>query len=240
MIRKAVLLIHGFVGGTYDLEYIQNHLELNRRFDTFSYTLPGHERILSKVEYPDWINRSEEMVKWLIDNGYREIYLVSHSMGGVIASYLASKYKEIKKVVLAAPSFNYLSVVKDSIHLKDSIKSSTKVLKTYSSKEILSRILKLNVSATREFMKLVSKYYDTPKEITCPVLLLQGTKDDLVPISSSEYVYNSVKSKVKKMVIVEGVTHDIFRNERVNEIYSVIEKFLRYPIIEGGISKIWV
>lgn len=237
MFRKAILLVHGFAGGTYDLEYIQNNLSLNKRFDVYSYTLPGHERILSKVKYTEWLRKSEEMVEFLINNGYREIYVIGHSMGGVITGYLASKYKQIKKIVLAAPAFHYLSVVKDDINFKDSFKASTKVLKAYPSDDIIDRVLKLNVGATREFMKLVSECYNVPSNINCSILILQGDKDNLVPISSSEYVYDNVKSKDKKMFIISGVNHRIFDNKRKDEIYNIVLKFLKNKI-KSGIYKI--
>ena len=40
--KKAVLLIHGFAGGTYDLENLTKNLQANN-FDTFTFTLPGHD-----------------------------------------------------------------------------------------------------------------------------------------------------------------------------------------------------
>ena len=108
MFRKAVLIIHGFAGGTYDEEELANYLELNRNFDVYQFTLPGHEKNLGKVKYQEWIDASENQVKWLINNGYGSIYLIGHSMGGVIASYIATKYKEVKKLVLAAQKRYYL------------------------------------------------------------------------------------------------------------------------------------
>ena len=33
--RKAVLIIHGLAGGTYDEEPLANYLELNRKLDVF-------------------------------------------------------------------------------------------------------------------------------------------------------------------------------------------------------------
>ena len=41
--RKAILIIHGFAGGTYDQEYLANELELQSHFDVFTFTLPGHD-----------------------------------------------------------------------------------------------------------------------------------------------------------------------------------------------------
>ena len=77
--RKAILIIHGFAGGTYDEEELANYLQLERFFDVYQFTLPGHEKNLSKVKYQEWIDYSEQKLKWLIKNGYNNIYLISFS-----------------------------------------------------------------------------------------------------------------------------------------------------------------
>lgn len=227
LFKKAILIIHGFAGGTYDQEELANYLELNRNFDVFQFTLPGHERNLSKVEHDEWIKKSEQQIEWLISNRYNKIYLIGHSMGGVIATYLASKYEEVKKLVLAAPAFHYLSVIKENLNVSKSLQVAPKVIKTYGSEEIVARMLKLNVTVLKEFMTLVKEYYDYPKDIICPVLIIQGKSDNLVPVSSSEYVYNSVKSKQKKLICLDDVTHDVFRSEKKEEIFKLIERFLK-------------
>lgn len=225
--KKAILIIHGFAGGTYDEEELANYLELNRNFDVFQFTLPGHEKNLSKVDYNEWIIYSEKQVKWLIENGYNTIYLIGHSMGGVIATYLATKYKQIKKLVLAAPAFHYLNVIKDKLNLSESLKVAPKILKDYGSDEIIARMLKLNVRVISEFIELVKRYYDTPNDVKCDTLILQGKNDNLVPISSSEYVYESIKSKNKKIIFLDDTTHDIFRGNNKEDIFRVVEKFLK-------------
>ena len=227
LFKKAILLIHGFAGGTYDEEELANYLELNRGFDVFQFTLPGHDKNLSKIDRNEWIKCSEEQVEWLIKNGYNRIYLIGHSMGGVIATYLSSKYKEIKKIVLAAPAFQYLNVIKDDLNIGKSLKVAPKIIKDYGSDEVIARMLKLNVSVLKEFIEFVKENYDYPKYINCPVLILQGDNDSLVPVSSSQYVYDSVKSKYKKLIILEGVTHDIFRDTNKEKIFKIVEKFLK-------------
>lgn len=225
--RKAILIIHGFAGGTYDEEELANYLELNRSFDVYQFTLPGHSKNLSKVKYNEWIKASEDQINWLIENGYKNIYVIGHSMGGVIATYIASQYKEVKKLILAAPAFQYLNVIKNDLNLTGSIKTAPKIIKTYGGDEILARFLKLNPLVIREFMELVKKYYDYPKNIICPVLIIQGKNDNLVPITSSKYVYDSVSSKLKKLVYVDKLTHDVFRSSNKLEIFKLIEHFLK-------------
>lgn len=238
LFKKAILIIHGFAGGTYDQEELANYLELNRNFDVFQFTLPGHEKNLSKVERIEWIKASEDKIEWLIRNGYNKIYLIGHSMGGVIATYLASKYKEVKKLVLAAPAFHYLNVIKDDLNVSKSLKVAPKIIKDYGSDEVIARMLKFNVSVIKEFMELVKEHYNFPKDVTCPVLIIQGKNDNLVPITSSEYVYSKVKSNVKRLILVDGLNHDIFRGNKKEIIYSIVECFLKHYSIRGGIDNI--
>lgn len=234
LFRKAILIIHGFAGGAYDQEELANYLELNRSFDVYQFTLPGHDRSLGKAKYQEWINRSEKQLEWLINNGYNNIYLIGHSMGGVIATYLASKYKQVKKLVLGAPAFHYLNSDNNII---ENIKKAPKLLEDYSSDQIISKFFKLNLSTLKEFTNLVKEYYDYPNDVICPVLILQGNKDNVVPMSSSEYVYKTLNKNVKKLVIIDDVNHDIFRTNRKEEIFEIVENFLKYNT-KGGIDKI--
>lgn len=236
LFRKAILIIHGFAGGTYDQEELANYLELNNSFDVFQFTLPGHDKNLSKVKYEEWINKSEEKIEWLIDNGYKTIYLIGHSMGGVIATYLASKYNEVKKLVLLAPAYHYLNVVNDDLNITESLKIAPKVIEMYGGDELIGRFFKLNISVLKEFMELVKKYYACPSKVTCTTLILQGLDDHLVPKSSSEYVYENLKG-VKKLVYIKNATHELCREERKEEIYELLYEFLKYNI-KGGIDTI--
>ena len=70
--RKAILMIHGFVGGNYDYGDLINELELVKNFDVFTYTLPGHEKLIVKnVKQKDWIKESERQIDILIQNKYK-------------------------------------------------------------------------------------------------------------------------------------------------------------------------
>ena len=99
--RKAVLIIHGFAGGVYDAESIQYKLNPNWELDVYNFTLPGHERNLTHdVTYHEWLDSVDEHIEYLIKAGYRSIYVIGHSMGGLLATHAAVKYKEVKKLVL--------------------------------------------------------------------------------------------------------------------------------------------
>jgi esterase/lipase len=229
-LRKAVLMIHGFAGGVYDAENLSRYLQLNRKLDVFTFTLPGHEKgVKLNNEYKEWVKKSEDELQFLIDNGYNSIYIIGHSMGGVIATYLASKYKNVvKKVILAAPAFKYLYVDDKGLQIVKTIKNSPDILKGYPTTEVVSRFFQLSPTALKEFMRLVKKYYNTPLKIDQPIMIIHGTEDKIVPESSTDYVYNSVKSKCKVYVTVQGANHDLFRSSKKDEINILVCQFLTH------------
>ena len=224
--KKAVLIIHGFAGGTYDEEPLFFRLQSESKFDVYNFTLPGHITNLSTdVEYQDWIDAVDKRINKLIEIGYNDIYVVGHSMGGVLATYAAIKYKQVKKLVLVAPAFSYLSTEDKSTFTK-SIKSAPELIKEYNPKEIISRVLKVSIQQLKEFEKIVEVSQKNPSKITVPTLIIQGTSDSLVPYESSEKIFNEMNC-IKYLIEVDGVTHDVFFGHKVEEICNEITNFLK-------------
>ena len=226
LFRKAILIIHGFGGGTYDEEYLSNRLELIRNFDVFTFTLPGHDGLFkSNMKENDWIKSTEDMIQFLINNNYKTIYVIGHSMGGVLASRLASNHKEIKKLVLLAAAFRYLEFKNDDIDIVKSLKKTPELVKDYK-EEFISRLIKMPPTAIKEFMATVKDNQNVLKNINIPTLIIQGTKDDLVPLETLDYIYNEIPSVNKEVLVLDGVTHDIFKSDKRQEVTDEIIKFL--------------
>jgi len=238
--RKAVLLIHGFAGGVYDEESLQYKLSPNWEFDVYNFTLPGHERNLTRdVKYNEWIEAVDERIEFLINQGYKKIYLVGHSMGGVLATIAATKYKQVKKLVLVAPAFQYLDEDDKWIEKIDSlIKNGVNIVKAYKGKEIISRILKVSIPMFLEFSKLVNDSQEFPAKINIPTLIFQGKCDDIVPATSSEYVFDKIKDK-KWLIYLDEVNHEVFRSSKQDIVNEEIEKFLTSAVYNEEQIRNW-
>jgi len=228
--KKAILMIHGFVGGNYDFGNLHNELQTYHNLDVFTYTLPAHEKfIVSDVKYHEWIEESKKQIEFLINHGYKQIYLIGHSMGGVIAAYLASLYPEVKKLVLAAPAFRYFYFKDGKVDIKslnDTLKHFKEIIKGEDSEQIVSRILKTPISTTIEFTKLVNHCQECVKNINCQTLIIHGTNDIIVPTEATDYVYNNVKSTTNILVNVKGLNHCCFTSKNSQKIKEIIKTFL--------------
>lgn len=229
--RKAILMIHGFVGGIYDYGNLPNELELVRKFDVFTFTLPGHEKLIVKdAKHTDWIKSAEDQIETLIKNNYKTIYVIGHSMGGVLAAHLAKKYKQVKKLVLVAPAFRYFYFKDGKVNIKgfnETIKNIPSMFKNMGTEKVLERITKTPITTMLEFTKLVSNLEKDIKEVTCPVLTIRGTEDKVVPIESVDYIYNNLNTKTNILYNIKDITHDCFLHKRNEELNQIIISFLK-------------
>lgn len=228
--KKAVLIIHGFGGSMWETEYLLNYLEFNTNYDVYSFTLPGHEKAIVKgVKCEEWIKASEEKLEMLIKK-YSTVYVIGHSMGGVLASHLASKYRQVKKLVLLAPAFIYGNFDQNKLDFKNLMHGAKEYKEKYKEEiypDLLSRIRRLPLATLLEFKKLVRDNYKCPEDIFCPILVMHGLEDEIVPISSSKYVYNSVKSRDKTLTLIKNTKHRILNGDRKEEVSKYISIFLK-------------
>lgn len=225
--RKAVLIIHGFVGCLYDNEYLMNYLELDHKFDVFARTLPGHyeDENYQKVSFKEWIDFIDSTIHNLLSFGYGEIYIIGHSMGGILASYAASKYKQVKKVVFLNAAFNYLNLKQNKVDILEN-----KDYKDYI--EVFDKVLHTSIPFFLEFVKLVKEYHDSIKNVTTESLILQSTIDQVVPIENGIKINEDLASQRKYLTYLKDERHEVLNGgmenlERKKEIAEYIRLFLR-------------
>ena len=226
MFKTAVLVIHGFCGGLWENEYLVNYLQENSSLDVFAYTLPNHEKdFLGTAKYQEWINDTLKHFLHL-KKKYKKIILIGHSMGGVIASYIASIYN-VKKLILVAPAFEYLNFEKNKQDLKD-IKSIVKENNNYSLyKDFATKLLRYSPFVLNEFRKLVKENKDTIKKVNCDTLILHGSIDELVPISASIYAFDNLNTNNKYLTIINDVRHRVFLSDKKELISNYIYKYIK-------------
>lgn len=209
--KKAVLIIHGFVGSLKDNEYLMNYLNYDKNFDVFARTLPGHydDETYQKVGYQAWIDFVDLEIADILKHGYKCIYVIGHSMGGILAGYLASKYKEVKKVVFLNAAYTYLNLKQNKIDILEH-----KDYKDYI--EVFDRVLHTSIPFFLEFVKLVKEYHGVLANITTETLVLQSTADQVVPSINGIEIYNSIKGE-KYLTFLENDRHMLFAGNKVDE-----------------------
>lgn len=218
--RKAVLIIHGFTGSLYENEYLMNYLELDPNYDVYARTLPGHNMDrFSSAKMKDWIEFVSKEIEELIGNGYRSIYVIGHSMGGILATILASKYKEIKKLVLINAAFDYLNFKqnKDDLIDKDTSKYA----------HLWQKALRTSPIMFNEFRHLVKEGNKYLNLVTCDTLILRSTRDEIIPYKVGDTIYQKISAKEKYLTDIKDASHVVLSGSRKEITSYYIKAFLK-------------
>jgi len=220
LFRKAIVIIHGFTGNLYDNEYLMNYLEDELLFDVYAETLPGHNKDrFSDATAEDWKNSVDNLINRLINNGYSTIYVIGHSMGGVLAGYLASRYKEVKKVVFINAAYDYINIKQNKEDIKE------KSLSKYG--HLWQKLIRISPGMINEFRKLVDEGKGFLKDVHCEALILRSMEDAIIPFETGDFIYNSLSSNEKYLTNIKNATHRLISGDKKEIASEYIRLFLK-------------
>ena len=223
--KTGVLFLHGFTGGMFEVRPFIQYVEERTDWITSVPILPGHEFPidLSKVSAESWMMEAELALNRLRKES-DQIIVVGFSMGGIIAMYLALRYK-IEKLVLLSAAAKYIS---PRYLLEDAAVLLTKHYPPNTFYHLYDYKLRHTpLRAAKEFVrvvKMVEPYYG---QITTPVCLVQGKKDGIVPFSTGELLLRSLGSKQKELIISENGKHHICYSDDCDEWFAKVYKFMK-------------
>jgi carboxylesterase len=231
------LIIHGFTGGPHELEPLTEYLQKRTDWHISVPTLPGHGRklALENVNYKSWIETAEASLKKLRES-FDEIYVIGFSMGGMIAAYLAAKYK-VDKLVLLATAGKYLSFKQISFDLgeivRDGVTGKLPQNKLY--RHYKRKLGSVPFKANIEFLKLVRLTRKSLKNVESPVLIAQGQMDNMVPYKTAYYLDKEISSKRKEVVFFERSRHLICLGNDKDTLNRMVHEFLLKP---SGVNEV--
>lgn len=229
MKNTAILMIHGFMGSPKEFSKLIEFLEEKTKYDIFTFTLPGHSKEDDPKQFKQelWLEAAEKELLKLIKLKYKHIYLLSHSMGGVLACDLASKYQEVEKLVLLAPAFSFMGF--SHKYLKY-FKTTTKFSKIYSffrRDPLVKRMLGVPKHLQAEYLDLISSKQEVLKNVNAKVLQITGSKDKLVTKKDAKYVFNNIASKDKELVNYKAAGHKALSSADADAIHEKILEFFK-------------
>ncbi|HLO10878.1 MAG TPA: alpha/beta fold hydrolase [Pseudoneobacillus sp.] len=229
------LCIHGFTGAPYEVEPLVDFLEKRTDWVLRVPTLPGHGETLQLkgISYKQWLVHAENELNWLLDK-CEIVYIIGFSMGGLIASYLATKYPIHKLVLLSAAAY-YINFKQLAVDIKEMFKDTIKG--NLSSNELFLRYKKkitaTPIGATVQFRKLVTEVRPILSEVKTPTFIAQGESDGIVPMKSAQYLYEHIGANRKEILYIPDSKHHICHCNQNELLFENILSFLNEKIHEG-------
>lgn len=217
--KTALVTIHGFGKRvSHEFDPLVKALS-NDEYDiiTFDMFNPKDE---NDVNWKKWIRRCEKKME-TIEAEYDHITLLGFSMGGVIASYLATIYP-VEQMILVAPAFQYLNATKI-------MEYGMKGLRALRNPEPSPSNM-LSSEYVYGFTEVVAQYKESITQVDCPVLFLHGSDDEVIPVSSSKDAYQKVLGK-RLLLQVEGGKHRMLYDNTVqDQLFPIIQLMMEHKI----------
>lgn len=108
--NRIIIFYHGNQDSACNWRYIPRHFGFAGD-DTLVVEYPGYAGDDRPITKENLFGLVDTIEQWTLEQGYAEVYLVSYSLGGALASYHASK--EVDRVLMFAPFDSLINVVWD-------------------------------------------------------------------------------------------------------------------------------
>jgi alpha-beta hydrolase superfamily lysophospholipase len=246
--KAEILITHGFGehSGRYDAltEHLVSHgfstAVYDHRGHGLSDGLPGHVESFSEYDedLAKVVNLSHSRA------GSRAIFLIGHSMGGLVAlRYAARGGAHLAGIVVSAPLIAVAVSVPayktmfarvgarmaPRLRLDNEINPShlsrdPEVGRAYAADPLVNRKVSTRwfVEATRAMQEVA----EWAPRIKTPLLVMHGTEDRLASVEATKRLFDRAGSPDKELVIYPGYYHELFNEPEKREVYERVAEWL--------------
>jgi len=228
--ETGCLLIHGFSSTPAELRELGEKL-IAEGYSVYGVKLAGHGTTLEDFEnskYEHWINSATEAYNKL-KSSCSKIYVIGHSMGGVLALNIAENHP-VDRLVLLAPAL----VTKDKTALLVPILKHFMKYKQWAPterpKEETKYLLgygKIPLACVHELSKLQRITKAKLSNIDKPLLIIHSKKDNAIDGKGIEIIERSVTSKEIKKVFLNKCGHNITVEREKETVFKEVLDFLQ-------------
>jgi len=227
-----IIFIHGLA--SYGSVWHKNINKLKDNHRCIAVDLPGNGRS-TKGDFPfSMFFYAESVVQFIQQLGLNEVNLCGHSMGGQIAQIIALRYPQlVKKLILAAPAgfefftahdkllFNQMMLLgnfiyADEYHLASTIRDGFSVIPDEAEgmiNDLKEQLFSGKLSYYRTMVTgsingmMNEQVYDFLPQLNCPVLVVFGEKDKLIPNKLIHHTTTQAIARQGTAQLKQGTLH---------------------------------
>jgi carboxylesterase len=229
----GLLLSHGFMGTPQSVRYLGEKLsELG--YTVYAPRLEGHGthyKDMEKTTYLDWFFDLETGYMYLKEQ-CSTIFIIGQSMGGTLALWLASKYKDITGLVLinaalSVPNYEQWIGRSSPRYLSESAPD----IKLQGVHEITYN--KVPIQSIHELQALMRKTPEKLQNITNSILCFKSAEDHVVPPVNTDYIAEQIGSFQKEVVTLYHSYHVASMDHDKEEMTKRIHKYIQRNLNEA-------
>ena len=209
-----LILFHGNAEDIFLVSNFANAIELYIKMNVVVVEYPGYS--IYKTSKSNEGNIEEiilndslivyDKIKEVFGINDENIFILGRSIGSAPASYLASKRNPGGLFLISA-----FTSIKDVINNHSFNLGGIFIKSSFETKKYINNV-------------------------NCPILLIHGVKDTLIPSEQSKYLYNQIKGEIKECLLREDMTHNKYK--LYEDIIIPISSFLeKHNLIKNKVNR---
>ncbi|KIL39857.1 hypothetical protein SD70_17505 [Gordoniibacillus kamchatkensis] len=222
-----ILMVHGFTGSPLEFRRLGHYL--NRHgYTVHAVRLPGHGTTLkdmTRTRWSDWWAHIVSSYEDVIRFGGKKIVAVGHSMGGLLALKLAVEKKVDGAVCLSTPIYIQKRLACVEV-MKQWLGNSSKSAPAAPAAAESFYYAKPPLQCLISLWFLLSHVKRSLAQVRTPLLITQGSRDEVVHPRSADYIYGNTSSPFKAIKYYPNSTHAILTDHDRDQLYSDIYHFV--------------
>lgn len=227
----GVLLIHGFTGSPAELVLLGEFL--NRAgFTVLGVRLAGHgtdEEDFIHTNKNDWFDSVLDGYV-ILHGACKKIFVVGHSMGGLLALKLSAIRTVEKIITLAAPIFLAEETDYKKLPPRELCKNLfvTRPRRTLKNVPPAANLVyrKTPLISVHELLDIIDDVKNILPQINSPILIMHGEEDHTAHIDSANYIAENIGSAVVRKIFVPATGHLLPLTESREKVFAESLKFL--------------
>lgn len=246
------LMLHGFMGSPLSSRPLAEFLA-QRDISVHCPLLPGHGELPQKmagVRHQEWIAEAEEAFA-MLQSWCDEIFILSHSMGTVLAAHLAHNNPELRGLIMLAPLYKPPSRAISLLRVLRYVMpwfypwrlsrlrrlTQERVLDLYPELDLedakvqawLPAATRVPTGAIDEMRKMADMGRGLWPRLRQPALLIQGERDIAVKPGNTQAIYELLPGPEKALHLFPRAGHELMRpfDPAHHEIWSLVYSFIQ-------------
>ncbi|MBN1191503.1 MAG: lysophospholipase [Dehalococcoidales bacterium] len=254
--KSVLVVVHGLAEHSGRYRHLAEYFA-SRGHAVYSFDLEGHGRSAGprcrNNNFSDFMKNLDIFLA-LVRRKHPspKIFIIGHSMGGTIATlFAASGQSQFDGLILSAATLKIGAKIPPPLFLAARVLSllapgtglyTIEAAALSRDKSVVEAYLKDHLVYTGkirarpgvELLKVLNSLPDRYRDITLPLLIMQGTADRLSDPEGSRIMYREVASQDKTLKIYPGFYHELFNEQEHRQVFADMEEWLDRRIQHCG------
>ena len=223
--RSLAVLCHGFLSGKNSATNKTLTRLLNEQgLATFRFDFFGQgdsDGPFEEITTTLAVHQAETALDLVIARGYDRIGLVGSSFGGLVAILTAAQRCDLACVALKCPVVDFA----EELHVTFGAEELARWHATDTIPNIMGgpNRVRLRYDFYDDCLRQIA--YGPAERITIPTLIVQGERDECVPLHQSRQLYDALKGP-KRLDLLPGADHQFTREEDFRQMTASISEWL--------------